>query len=70
MKRLHDFLDYKKIRIVTKDGRVEEGFTVNVDYAEDNLSGEDEITIENREGLFGFIESEIESIEILDKNEA
>ena len=70
MKRLHDFLDYKKIRIVTKDGRDEEGFTVNVDYAEDNLSGEDEITIENREGLFGFIESEIESIEILDKNEA
>lgn len=70
MKRLHDYLDYEKIKIIKKGGTEFEGVPIVVNYSDETISGEDEITIENREGLFGFIESEIESIEILDKNEA
>ena len=66
MRKLHDYLDYKILRIVTDDGEVYEGFTVNVDYAEDNASGEDELVIETKDGRFiGFAESKIKSVDIV-----
>ena len=69
MMKLDEYLDYKKIKINLTTKESFEGFTVNVDYAEDNQSGEDEIVIQQGESLIGFKESEIESIEILDEIE-
>ncbi len=53
------------MRIITKNGQECIGVPINVDYAEDNPSGEDELVIEN-DTLHGFAESEIESIEIVE----
>ncbi len=69
MKRLHDYLDYNNVIVKTIEGRKCSGVPIVVDYADESCSGEDEITIENKNGLFGFKESEIESIEVLDKIE-
>ena len=69
MMKLDEYLDYKKIKINLTTKESFEGFTVNVDYAEDNQSGEDEIVIQQGESLIGFKESEIESIEIFDEIE-
>ena len=68
MKRLHDYLDFNKIRITTITGQKCTGVPLAVTYADESASGEDEIDIEN-DKIWGFKESEIESIEILDEIE-
>lgn len=65
MKRLHDYLDYDSVKVITKSGEEYIGVPVAVNYADETVSGEEEITIEN-EALWGFTESEIDSIEIID----
>ncbi len=67
MTKLHDYLDFDKIRIVTKDGMEQTGVPIVVNYADETASGEDEITIEN-DRLYGFRESEIKTVEILDES--
>ena len=68
MKRLHDYLDYNKIKVITKDKEEYIGVPIVVNYADETVSGEEELTIEN-DKIMGFMESEIESIEILDEIE-
>ena len=67
--RLHDFLGCEWIRVNTLDGKAYEGFPVNVEYADESESGEDEITLESEEWdgplFLGIQESDIESIEII-----
>ena len=66
MRRLHDYLDYYIIRAVCTDGTVFDGRPINVDYADENESGEDEIAIETDSGrIYGLKESEIARIEIV-----
>ena len=69
MKRLHDYLDSDKIKLITKEGMEFIGVPIVVNYADETASGEEELTIEG-DKLYGFAESEIESIEILDEIEA
>ena len=68
MRRLHDYLDFDKIKVITKEGKEFIGVPIVVNYADETASGEEELTIEG-DKLYGFVESEIESIEILDEIE-
>ncbi len=68
VKRLHDYLDYAKVRVITKNGEECIGTPIAVIYADESGCGEDELDIENGK-ITGFVESEIESIEILDEIE-
>lgn len=68
MKRLHDYLDYAKVRVIAKNGEEYIGAPIAVVYADESASGEDELDIENSK-IISFAESEIESIEILDEIE-
>ena len=67
--RLHDYLGCKWIRVNTVDGKSFEGYPVDVVYADESDSGEDEITLENREWngpqFLGIEESDIDSIQIM-----
>ena len=69
MKKLHDYLDCKWIRITCTDSSEFEGFPVTVDYSDETESGEDEITLENRKWngpqYLGIKESEIQKIEVI-----
>jgi len=66
MRKLHDYLDYYLIRAVCTDGVAFEGRPINVDYADENESGEDEIAIETESGrIIGLRESEIAYIEVI-----
>ena len=66
-KRLHDWLDYNRIKITCTDGDIFEGLPINVDYADETESGEDEICIETDKNNFvGIKESEIKQIDIIE----
>lgn len=66
MKRLYDYLNYYIIRVICTDGVAFESRPINVDYADENESGEDEIAIETRPGyIVGLRESEISHIEVV-----
>lgn len=68
MKRLHDYLDCRSVKVILKNGDEYVGTPIAVIYADDSSSGEDELDIENGK-IYGFAESEIESIEILEEIE-
>lgn len=69
MKRLDEYLDYEKLRIITIDDKEYIGRPISVDYADETESGEDEIDLENPSGVdykfIGFRQSEIKDIEIV-----
>lgn len=65
MRRLHDYLDYDWVKVYARDGMCVEGRPISVIYADESPSGEDELDVENRDGITGFAESEIEHVEIL-----
>jgi len=68
MIKLHDYLDYFLIRAVCTEGVTFEGRPINVDYADENESGEDEIANETlSSGIVGLKESEIAQIEAIKK---
>ncbi len=66
-KRLHDWLDYDRIKIVCINGKTFEGLPINVDYADESESGEDEICINTDDGRFiGIRKSRIKQIDIVE----
>lgn len=54
----------KPITVKTKKGNVFAGWVLSVLDAEDVEANEPEICIETEHGIFGLLESEIESIEV------
>ncbi len=66
-KRLHDWLDYDKIKITCTDGEIFEGCPINVAYADKTESAEDELDIEISENSFvGIKESGVKQIDIIE----
>ena len=67
MNKLHDYLDFKQVRIICTNGEEFVGTPIVVNYADETESGEEELTIENGElyapPFVGFPESKIQSIE-------
>ena len=68
MKRLHDYLDCNRVNVVLKNGDEYVGEPIAVIYADESVSGEDELDIEN-DRIYGFVESKIDHIDILDEIE-
>ena len=68
MKELYEYLDCDSIKVKTKDNNEYIGVPIVVNYADETESSENELTIEG-DKIWGFVESEIESIEILDEIE-
>lgn len=66
MKKLHDYLDYDSVIMILKNGETYRGCPIDVVYADESKSGEDEIDIKTVEGIYiGAVESDIQSIEII-----
>lgn len=68
MNKLHDYLDYDKIKVITNDGDSVYGKPICVNYSDDTGMAEDEIVIEN-DKIMSFFESDIQSIIVLDEIE-
>ena len=66
MKRLHDYLEYDLINVITTDGNIFEGVPVDVNYADESESGEDEIIIFVEDGKgYCFSQHEIKEISVM-----
>ena len=67
--KLYDYLDYHKVRVICTNGEELEGRPINIFYADENESGEDELAVEtgNPHRFIGFRESEIARIEVLEE---
>ncbi len=65
MRKLHDYLDCKLVKVTTKNCNEYKGTPVAVTYADESASHEDELDIES-DKIYGFIESEIEKIDIIE----
>lgn len=66
MKQLWEYL-YKKVKVMTKDGRELEGDVLSVISSVETESGEVEIGIDYGTYIEGLKESEIQSIEVLEE---
>ena len=70
MKKLDEYLDYDKVKIILNDDKEYIGRPISVDYADETESGEDEIDLENPTGCdnkyVGFAQSEIKNIEVIE----
>lgn len=64
--RLHDYLDYDWIIMTSIDGEIYEGCPIDVDYADESGSGQDELDIRTEKGTYiGLPEGKIRSIVIV-----